>query len=726
MQEQKIEELLSKMTLDEKVGQMNQLSPSIVGGFDLPFPELIEMVTEGRISHEEFSKIMQNAEMDYQEDNIRAGRIGSFLMNNPKKSNELQRIAVEESRLGIPLIFGYDVIHGCRTVFPIPLAEACSWDEGIFEETARIAAREARSRNIHWTFAPMLDLSRDARWGRIAESPGEDPYLASLYSRAKVRGFQGKKLDAGDNLAVCLKHYVAYGAAESGQDYNTVSMAKSLLYNAYLPPFKAAVEEGAATVMAAFNDFNGVPCTVNEYLLREVLKEKCGFQGFVVSDANAIDDCIRHGIVADLEDASKKSCIAGMDMDMNSHAYSGYLKQQVEAGEVPEALLDDAVRRILRVKMALGLFKNPYSPEEKHTLYDVLPKEHVATALETAKRSIVLLKNENILPLKKGQKIALVGELADMSSEIVGSWSMGFNVEDCVSIHQGLLNAGADVSYAKACGVTSPFQPEELQSVVKDADIIVAVVGETISMSGEASSRADLSLPGEQEKLLEAALATGKPVVAVLMNGRPLTIPWVDQSVPAIVEAWQLGIQMGNAVAEVLLGSYNPSGKLCCTFPAMAGQCPRYYNHPSTGRPGAKSKFSSRYLDAPLEPLYPFGYGLSYTTYQYDNLTAEQAKDMIIAKVEVANTGDCPGEETVQLYVQDITASLVRPVKELKAFQKVSLQPGEKRIVEMKLPKSSLGFYDDDMNYLLENGEFNVYVGTNSKDCLMEKITVIF
>jgi beta-glucosidase len=714
------------MTLEEKVGQLNQLSPSIVGGFDLPFEELIEMMTEGRITQDEFGKIMAKAEMDYHEEEIRAGKIGSFLMNNPRKANELQKLAVEESRLGIPLIFGFDVIHGFQTIFPIPLAEACSWNEEVFEESAKIAAREARAHNIQWTFAPMVDISRDARWGRIAESPGEDPYLASLFARAKVRGFQGEKLDEGDNVAACLKHYVAYGAAEGGQDYNTVSMANNMLYNGYLPPFQAGIEEGAATVMGAFNDYNGVPCTVNQFLLRDILKQQYGFQGFVVSDANAIDDCVRHGIAADLKEASKLSCNAGMDMDMNSHAYSAYLKDQIEQGEVALEVLNDAVRRILRVKMAFGLFDNPYVSEEKMEMYEELPKEHVAAALDAAKRSIVLLKNEKVLPLKKDQKVALIGELADASAEVMGTWAIAGREKDCVSIHQGLKNAGVAVTYAKVCGVTSEFNQMELQQVAENADVIVAVVGETASMSGEASSKADISLPGEQQRMMEAALATGRPVVVVLINGRPLTIPWVEEKMPAIVEAWHLGSQMGNAVSEVLFGEYNPSGKLACTFPAMVGQCPRYYNHPNTGRPGAKSKFSSRYLDAPLKPLYPFGYGLSYTSFSYDNLSVEEMGDALQIRVDLINTGTYTGEETVQVYIRDVSASLVRPIKELKAFKKEVLNPGEKVAVQLEVKKDTLGFYDDEMNYRLENGVFEVMVGANSQEYLMSTIEVTF
>lgn len=719
-QQARVRELLAEMTVEEKVGQLHQLSPSIVGGFNVSFEELIEMVTDGRVTNEEFGKIMAGAERDFHEADIRAGKVGSFLLDDPAKANELQKIAVEESRMGIPLIFGFDVIHGFQTVFPIPLAETCSWNEKVFERSASIAAKEASAHNIRWTFAPMVDIARDARWGRISESPGEDPYLASVYSRAKVRGFQR------DHFASCLKHFVAYGAVEAGQDYNTVSMARSMLYNGYLPPVKAAVEEGAMTVMAAFNDYNGVPCTVNEFLLREVLKEAYGFKGFVVSDATAIKECVTHGIAKDLEEASAKAIRAGMDMDMNSSAYHNHLTVQVENGQVPMELLDEAVGRILGVKLALGLFEHPYVTEEQMVRYEELPQEHKEAALDAAKRSIVLLKNDNILPLDKSQKIALIGELANQPMETLGAWAMCGREKDCVSIRQGFVNAGLEHTYHKCCGVEGSLDEAELVEAAKDADVIVAVVGETSAMSGEASSRADITLPGEQQRMLRAAAATGKPVVAVLMNGRPLALAWEQEHIPAIVEAWQLGIRMGDAVAQTLLGLYNPSGRLCCTFPASTGQCPRYYNHPNTGRPGSKSKFTSRYLDAPVEPLYPFGYGLSYTEYTYSDMKVEEKADCIVTSVAVKNVGEVAGEETVQLYMRDVTASLVRPVKELKNFCKVQLEPGETATVSLVIDKKEMGFYDDDRNYRLEDGTFVLYVGGNSRDCLQQELEIHF
>ncbi|MCD7867019.1 MAG: glycoside hydrolase family 3 C-terminal domain-containing protein [Clostridiales bacterium] len=726
-QKNKIASLLEQMTIEEKIGQLNQISPSIVGGFDVSFEELIEMMTDGRISKEEFGRIMAGARQDYHDDVNRAGGLSSVLCSDPEVCNQLQKIAVEETRLGIPLIFGFDVIHGFRTVVPIALAEAGTFEPELMEKSARIAAKESRASGISWHFSPMVDISRDARWGRISEGPGEDPYLASVFARAKVRGQQGDDRDPSGYVASCLKHYVAYGACESGRDYNTVSMAKSMLHNAYLPPFKAAVEEGAATVMASFNGLNGVPCTMNEYTLRTVLREKYGFDGFVVSDANAIKECIIHGYAQDEADAAEKALNAGMDMDMGTWIYSHQLKKAVEEGRVPMERLDDAVRRILQVKMWLGLFDKPYVTEEEIHRYDVLPQEHLDHALEAAEKSIVLLKNEKgLLPLKKDQKISLIGALAAEKEEVLGSWALSGRASDCVTIQQGLMNAGADFSYYPCCTPESEINEKETDAAIAAGDILVAVVGEYASMSGEASSRADITLPGKQRELLGKLVASGKPVVALLMNGRPLALPWESEHIPAIVECWHLGIQMGNAVARVLFGEVNPGGKLTCTFPSASGQCPMYYNAPKTGRPGSRSKFTSRYLDVPSAPLYPFGFGLSYTTFEYGDLVVEQTADALAVSVTLKNTGDVAGSEVVQLYMHDVAASLVRPAKELKGFRKVTLEPGESRRVTVALPKEQMGFYDDDMEYYLEDGAFILYMGGNSRDCLSETVTVKF
>lgn len=726
-QKNRVKTLLSQMTLEEKIGQMNQESVSIVGGFDVPFEELIEMLTDGRISQEEFEKIMSTAEQDYHEDDIRAGRVGSLMVQDPVKCNELQKIAVEESRLGIPLMFGLDVIHGFRTIYPIAIAEAGSFEPELFEKTAAMAAKESRTQGVSWHFAPMLDVARDARWGRVSEGPGEDPYLVSAFARSKIRGLQGDMSTTENYVAACLKHYVAYGACESGRDYNTVSMANSMLYNNYLPPFKAAVEEGAATVMASFNDLNGVPCTLNPFTLREILKGKYQFPGFVVSDANAIRECVIHGIAEDNADAGIQAAKAGMDVDMGTSIYKNELQKAVEEGRLSEDVINEAAERILSVKMWLGSFDHPYTDESVMDRYEVLPQEHLDLAREAGEKSIVLLKNENnLLPLAKSQKISLVGQLANMREEVVGAWSLSWRPEDCVSIADGLKNSGASFEYFACGGPEMGLNEEEIEKAAAYGDVIVAVVGETKSMSGEASSMADISLAGCQREMLEKLLATGKPVIALLMNGRPLALKWESEHIPAIIECWHLGIQMGNAVANVLFGEKNPEGRLASSFPQVTGQCPIYYNHPNTGRPGGRSKFTSRYLDVTHEPLYPFGYGLSYTTYDYANLSVTDDGDALKICVNVKNTGSVDGTETVQLYMRDVTASLVRPVKELKGFVKLTLAAGEEKTAELVLDKQQMGFYKDDGSYVMEDGLFRIYVGGNSRDCLSQEINVKF
>ena len=723
-----VEDLLSRMTLEEKIGQMNQESPSIVGGFDVPFSELIEMLTDGRLPQEEFEKIMSTAKQDFHEEDIRAGRVGSMMGNDPRKANELQKIAVEESRLGIPLIMGFDVIHGLRSVYPIAIAEACSFDDELFEKTAHMAAAESRAHGISWNFAPMIDAARDARWGRVSEGPGEDPRLGSRFARAKIRGLQNDRSSTQNYVAACTKHYVAYGACESGRDYNTTSMSVSQLYNVYLPAFRAAMDEGAATAMAAFNDLNGIPCTVNRWLLRDILKGEMGLEGFVVSDANAIKECVVHGIAADDQDAGIQAALAGMDMDMGTHIYKDHLQAAVENGSVPMSVVDEAVRRILRVKVWLGLFENPYVPEEIIEAYEKgLPEAHVALCRQAAEESIVLLKNDgDLLPISRGQKISLVGALADAPDEVCGAWAMGWKKEDCVSILTGLQQAGADVAYYPCGGPVGEIDFEEADRACAEGDVIVAVVGELDSMSGEASSRADITLPGEQRRLLEFLLASGKPVVTVLMNGRPLALGWEAEHLPAILEAWHLGIRMGDAVAEALLGDINPRGKLSSSFPAVTGQCPIYYSHPSTGRPGSRSKFTSRYLDAPWDALFPFGHGLSYTRFAYQDLKVSDTGEALEISVRLKNTGTREGVEVAQLYLQDVTGSLVRPVRELKDYRCVSLDAGEETELVFRLPRSDMGFYDNEGRYRLEDGLFRIYVGGSSRDCLMQEINLTF
>jgi beta-glucosidase len=500
-----------------------------------------------------------------------------------------------------------------------------------------------------------------------------------------------------------------------------------MLHNMYLPPFKAAVEEGAATVMAAFHDLNGVPCTVNAYTLREILKSDYGFDGFVVSDANAIRECVTHGIAEDDKQAGIQAALAGLDMDMGTEIYKNRLREAIEEGSVTIEVIDEAVRRILSVKIWLGLFEHPYVDENTIGRYETLPKEHTDLAREAAEKSIVLLKNEDhLLPLKKTQKISLVGQLAKMREEVVGAWSISWKEKDCVSIYDGLKNSGANMQYFACGGPETELNEEEIQKAGEYGDVIVAVVGELISMSGEASSRADITLPGCQREMLKKLAATGKPVVAVLMNGRPLALDWEAGNLPAIVEGWHLGIQMGNAIAEVLFGEKNPEGKLTSTFPVMTGQCPIYYNHPNTGRPGSRSKFTSRYLDAGYEPLYVFGYGLSYTDFSYSDLGITDSGDALEIRVSVQNTGACKGRETVQLYMQDVTASLVCPVRELKDFAKVELDANETKQVEFCLKKQDMGFYDNQGKYVCEDGLFRIYVGGNSRDCLMQECEVKF
>ena len=729
-QEQKdfVADLLSRMTLEEKIGQMNQESPSIVGGFDVPFSELIEMLTDGRLPQEEFEKIMSTAKQDFHEEDIRAGLVGSMMVKDPRENNRLQKIAMEESRLGIPLIIGFDVIHGFRSVFPIAIAEACSFDDELFEKTARMAARESRAHGINWNFAPMIDAARDARWGRVSEGPGEDPCLGSRFARAKIRGLQNDTSSLKNYVAACTKHYVAYGACESGRDYNTTSMSVSNLYNIYLPAFRAAMEEGAATVMAAFNDLNGIPCTVNRWLLRDILKGEMGLEGFVVSDANAIRECVAHGIAENDRDAGVQAAQAGMDMDMGTHIYKDFLKAEVENGTMPMDVIDEAVRRILSVKVWLGLFDNPYVPEEDIEAYEKgLPTEHIALCRKAAEESMVLLKNEgNLLPLSRKQKISLVGNLADAADEICGAWAMAWKKEDCVSILSGLRSAGADVEYYPCGGPEGEINWDETDRACEAGDVIVAVVGETDAMSGEASSKADITLPGKQQELLTRLLSSGKPVVTVLMNGRPLALQWEAEYLPVILEAWHLGIRMGDAVAAALLGDINPSGKLSSSFPAVTGQCPVYYNHPSTGRPGSKSKFTSRYLDAPWDVLFPFGHGLSYTSFVCSDLQVSEAGDSLEVAVSLKNTGEREGTEVVQLYVQDVSASLVRPVKELKDYRRVSLAPGEEQEIRFTLPKTALGFYDNEGHYRLESGLFRIFAGGSSRDTLEAEIRLLF
>lgn len=704
-----IRDLLSRMTVAEKVGQLQQCGPSLVGAFEVSFDELLNMMFDGRISQEEFGRLMSTAEQDFHEDALRAGRIGSYNgVGDVETANRLQKIAVEETRLGIPLLFGYDVIHGYRTVTPIPLAEACSWEPGLWERTARLAAKEATADGVHMTFAPMVDVAKDARWGRVSEGAGEDPVVATAYGTAKVKGFQGDDLSQPDALAACVKHFAAYGAAEAGRDYNRVDLSPQRFCEEYLPPFEACIKAGAAAVMPAFNDLNGVPCTVNGKLLNGLLRGKWGFDGVTVSDSNAIAECVVHGFSADRAEAARQALEAGVDIDMSSDVYVQELDALVERGAVSMEVLDRAVAEILRLKFRLGLFDDPYKSDGERAARDILDPADRALAREAAGRSIVLLKNDGVLPLKKNARVGVWGELASSRGDMLGAWSVGADGEQCVSLTDALTARGVDFTV---------LTDENLDEAA-GCDVILAAVGEKKELSGEAASRADIGLPDGQAGTLGRLARYCKPVAAILFGGRPLALGDTAEQLPAILMAWHLGVEAGNAIAGVLFGDVNPSGKLTTTFPYASGQCPMYYAHMNTGRPGGKSKFTSKYLDTPLEPLFPFGYGLSYTTYQYSELSAVRKGDDVIVSAVVTNTGERAGDEIVQCYFRDIAARRVRPVKQLLDFTKIHLEPGAVRRVQFAVPIGKLGYYDPDMNYVVDAGEFNFFVGGNSRDCL--------
>lgn len=722
--EKQIEELMLKMTLEEKVGQLQQCGPSLAGAFEVSFEELLDMMFDGRISQEEFERLMSTAKQDFHEEDLKAGRIGSYNgIDNAAAANRLQKIAVEETRLGIPLIFGYDVIHGFRTTTPIPLAESCAWDEELWERTARIAAKEATAGGIHMTFAPMVDVAKDARWGRVSESAGEDVLLNSLYGAAKVRGFQGDDLTKKDALAACVKHFAAYGAGEAGRDYNRVDMSLPKLYEEYLPAYKACVDAGARAVMPAFNDVNGVPCSVNEWLLKDVLRKEWGFDGMTVSDANAIAECVNHGAAEDKRAAARQAIRAGMDMDMTSNSYIENLIGLVKDGEVLEEDIDRAVADVLRVKFELGLFEQPYKTDETREKEDILCREAMDIAREAAQKSMVLLKNENVLPLGKEMKLGVFGQLAGSKEEMTGAWAIGADTASCVSFVDGCKAKG--ISYFYSEGIKEgKICENEIRSIAAAADILVVAMGERKEQSGEAASRADITIDKEQMKLFEALKATKKPVAVILFNGRPLAIPELKENADAILEAWHPGMQAGNAIVDILFGTVNPSGKLTATFPYTTGQCPMYYAHTNTGRPGGRSKFTSKYLDAPLEPVYPFGYGLSYTEFEYSDLRAEQSGDKIVLKVTVKNVGKMDGDEIVQCYMQDVAAKRVRPVKQLKAFQKIFLKSGELAEIRFMIPVLELGYYDLNAKYIVESGIFRFYVGKNSEDVISKELLI--
>ncbi|AXG72905.1 beta-glucosidase BglX [Flavobacterium arcticum] len=721
--EQKVDALLAKMTLEEKVGQMNQYN----GFWDVTGPS----PKEG------------NAALKYE--HLRKGWVGSMLtVRGVKEVRAVQKIAVEETRLGIPLIIGFDVIHGYKTLSPIPLAEAASWDMGAIQNSATTAASEAAASGINWTFGPNVDISRDARWGRVMEGAGEDPFLGSKVAEARVKGFQGSnRSDLGSPLtiAACAKHFAAYGFAEAGRDYNTVDISNATLYNTVMPPFKAAKDAGVRTFMNAFNILNGVPATGNSFLQRDILKGKWGFDGFVISDWASIREMIAHGYAEDGAEATLKAVKAGSDMDMESHLYIAELVKLVYEGKVDIALVDDAVRRILRVKYELGLFDDPYKYcDEKREKATIGSKANNESVLDMAKKSIVLLKNENqLLPLKKkGQKIALIGALADDKTSPLGSWRIASDDNTAVSVLEGMqqykgnelvYEKGADLTVGKTTfldelvfNTTDRSGFEAAKKAAKEADVVVMVLGEHGFQSGEGRSRTNLDLPGLQQELLEEIYKVNPNVVLVLNNGRPLALPWAAENIPTIVEAWQLGTQTGNAVAQVLYGDYNPSGKLPMSFPRNVGQVPIYYNQHSTGRPinSDNNVFWSHYSDVEKTPLFAFGHGLSYTTFKYGIIQLDKKEyskgEPVKVSVDITNTGNYDGKEVVQLYIRDIAASLSRPVKELKGFEMVSLKKGETKAVTFTLTDKELGFYNNEGEYLVESGTFKVFVGTSSNN----------
>jgi len=716
--EKKIDKVIKNMTLEQKIGQACLKGTS----------------SRSKGLSEELKK------------EVRMGLVGAILnLTEPNLVLEIQKIAVEESPNHIPLLFGRDVIHGYKTIFPIPLGLAASWDMELVEKTSKIAANESYSRCINWTYAPMVDIARDARWGRIAESPGEDPLLASRLGIAYIKGFQGNDPSVPGQILACAKHFAAYGAAEGGRDYNTVSMSESLLRNIYLKPFQAAAKAGAATFMSSFNDLNGIPASGNSFLLKKILREEWKYDGFVVSDWNSVTEMIPHGYAADEKDAGLKSASAGLDMEMTSLSYAHHLKTLIAEKKISEKQLDEMVRNILRIKFRAGVFENPYFKDREK--FSLLNAEALQTARTSASKSCVLLKNENqILPLKSNQKIAVIGPLADAPREQLGTWIFDGNKEDSQTPLKALQNSFGknNVFYASGLSHSRSLSEEGFESAIAEAkksDVILFFAGEEAILSGEAHSRANINLPGLQEKLIAELQKTGKPIVLVLMSGRPITLGAVLSKVNALVMAWHPGTMAGPAISDLLLGIVNPSGKLPVTWPKEVGQIPIYYNHPNTGRPADPTTFvaiqdipveawqsslgnNSHYLDAGYEPQFPFGYGLSYTTFSYANLKIEKAilknnnNEKLNVSAVITNTGNTTGTETVQLYVRDITGSIVRPIRELKDFAKIELKPKESKTVQFSIPVSDLAFYNDKMELKTEPGDFKVWIASHAENGL--------
>ena len=718
-----INNLMGKMTLEEKIGQLNLVTPG--GG-----------ILTGAV-------VSQGVE-----ENIRKGFVGGlFGIYGPEKVRKAQDLAVKNSRLHIPLIFGLDVIHGHKTIFPIPLGLSASWDLGLIEKSARIAATEATADGLNWAFSPMVDIARDPRWGRISEGSGEDPYLGSLIAKAMVMGYQGSDLSKDNTIIACVKHFALYGAAEAGREYNTVDMSRIKMYEYYLPPYKAAVDAGVGSVMSSFNEIDGIPATGNKWLLTDLLRKQWGFKGFVVSDYTSLNEMINHG-VGDLKAVSAQALKAGLDMDMVGEGFLSTLKESVQKGLVTQQHIDDACRRILEAKYKLGLFDDPYRYiNEARPAKDILSADNRKAAREIAAHAAVLLKNSNqLLPLQKTGTIAVVGPLADSRRNMLGTWVVAGDWQKSVTVLEGIKNAAgsqANILYAKGANLSDDTvfakrvnvfgteididkrSPKELLdeavAVAAKSDIVVAALGEAADMTGESSSRSDISIPESQENLLKALVNTGKPVVLVLFNGRPLVLNWENEHAAAILDVWFSGTEAGNAVADLLFGQYNPSGKITASFPRNVGQIPVYYNHKNTGRPyngEAAAKFKSNYLDVPNDPLFPFGFGLSYTSFQYSGVTLSKNKlkgnETLTATVTVRNTGKYAGEETVQLYISDPVASVTRSVEDLKGFQKIFLQPGEAKEVSFAITTGELSFYNSDLKHVWEPGEFIIRIGTSS------------
>ncbi len=707
-----VESLLKKMTIEEKIGQMTLFTST----WDQTGP-------------------MVNA--DYLE-HVKTGRCGAiFNAFTASYTQYLQNIAMGQTRLKIPLLFGYDVIHGHRTIFPIPLAESCSWDLEAIERSARVAAIEASAEGIHWTFAPMVDIARDPRWGRVSEGAGEDVHLGCLIAAARVRGFQGKDLSAPDSVIACAKHFAAYGAAQAGRDYHTVDVSRRTIEETYLPPFQACVREGVRTFMTAFNEISGVPCTANRWLIESVLRERWEFPGFVVTDYTSMNEMVPHGIAADEYEAGKLSALAGVDMDMQGAVYLNHLAAMVRKGDIPIASIDAAVRRILTVKAELGLFENPYKGcDQAREARVVFCPEHLEESRRMARKSFVLLKNEGgVLPFRKDlRSIAVIGPLAEATTDLLGNWHGAGNgnqvtpllkaVRDSVGPKTEVLFAkGAEVSGTDRSGFRAALE------IAREADVVLLALGETEGMSGEASSRSEIDLPGVQNELAELVARCGKPTAAVLFNGRPLAIRRLDAAVPAILEAWFPGSMGGKAVCDVIFGEFEPSGKLTMTFPRSVGQIPLHYDMKNTGRPESEGKYTSKYLDIANSPLYPFGYGLTYTTFKYSDLrlNSKTMKDLgvIVATVCVTNVGSRDGDEVVQLYIRDLVGSVTRPVKQLKGFRRIRVPRGETRTVTFVISPSDLAFLRADMTWGTEPGTFGVMVGGDSEHVLKDSFQLL-